>query len=334
MGITAKELAAKLGLSATAISMALNNKPGVSTETRNTILKAAEKYGYDFTKLKKEDHYGPIYIVFYRASNAILSYNPIFDELWEGIMDEAAKMKFTVRSTQFYEKSDTLEDLFGELRLNDCSGIILVGTEIRYEVAAQFAKQKLPMVLLDSYFDALDVNSVLINNGQGAYNITDYLISKTHAQPGYLKASYRIQNFEARSSGFYKAVKENGMSTSRSIVHELTPTIEGAYADMMAILEAKDPIARCYFADNDAIAVGAMRAFKAKGYRIPEDVAIGGFDNISESSIIEPPLTTMDVPRFFIGKTSATLLIEQIIEHIAFTRKVAITTKLIKRGSI
>ena len=87
MSITAKELAQKLGLSQTAVSMALNNKPGVSTETRRMIIEAAEKYDYDFTKLSLKKNQagkaGSIYAVSYRSHNAILSYSPIFDTMVE-----------------------------------------------------------------------------------------------------------------------------------------------------------------------------------------------------------------------------------------------------------
>ena len=84
MAITAKELAKKLGLSETAVSMALNNKPGVSTQTRQEVIRLAEAYGYDFTKIKKSKNpNGSIYIISYKAHNAILSYSPIFDELFD-----------------------------------------------------------------------------------------------------------------------------------------------------------------------------------------------------------------------------------------------------------
>mgnify|MGYP002169812139 CR=1 FL=1 len=84
MSITAKELAEKLNLSQTAVSMALNNKPGVSTETRRLVVEAAEKYGYDFTKLSlKKNKAGSIYAVSYRSHNAIMSYSPIFDAMVE-----------------------------------------------------------------------------------------------------------------------------------------------------------------------------------------------------------------------------------------------------------
>lgn len=103
---------------------------------------------------------------------------------------------------------------------------------------------------------------------------------------------------------------------------------------MLAILDKNDTLAKCYFADNDIIAIGAMKALMLRGYKIPEDISIIGFDNISESRIIEPSLTTMDVPRHYIGKTAAKLLIKQIDTKVIHPSKVEIAAKLIKRFSV
>lgn len=334
MAITAKELAKQLNISATAVSMALNNKPGVSTETRQMIIHAAEEAGFDFSKIKtNNDITGSIYVIFYKTHNAILSYTPIFEELYQGVKEECQKKKINTRLMQFYEKTDDLDECFAELRGNDCIGIVLVGTEITKEVCEKFIKLGIPLTLLDTYFDSLDCNSVLINNSQGSYVATNYLISLTGSQPGYLQSSYPIYNFAARQEGYFKAIKENGMSKSRSIIHKLSPSIEDAMADMLEILDEGTDVARSYFADNDIIAIGAIKAFKLRGYRIPEDISIIGFDNINEGRIIEPSLTTMDVPRLFIGKTAAHQLIDQIETKVYHSSKIEISTKMIKRLS-
>ncbi len=335
MAVTAKELAKRLGISATAVSMALNNKAGVSTETRARIIKAAEEYGYDFTKIKSDPlRSGSIYIIFYKTHNAILSYTPIFNELYDGVRGECQKENFTVKMMQFYEKVDVLEDCFSDLRISDCKGIILMGTEIRQEACQRFLSLGYPTILLDTCFDSLDCTSVLINNSQGAYLAANYLIGTTGAQPGYLQSSYSIPNFIQRQEGYFKAIKESGMSPSRSVIHRLSPSIEAAMADMLEIIDRNDPLAGCYIADNDIIAIGAMKALMLRGYRVPEDISIIGFDNISESKIVEPSLTTMDVPRHYIGKTAAKLLIEQIDSKVVHTSKVEISARLVKRFSV
>lgn len=335
MGITAKELAEKLNLSATAVSMALNNKPGVSAETRNRVIKTAEQYGYDFTRLSlKSDLSGDIYCIVYRTHNALLNYTPIFSELTDGIEQECREQGFQLKLIQFHEKMDDIQKLIGDIRISNCTGAILLGTEITVAACKMFTQLAVPIVLLDTYFDSMDCSSVLINNAQGAYLAASLLIDRYNSPPGYMRSSYRIGNFEDRRVGFNKAVREHGMSTTNYVTHDLSPSIEGAFSDMLEILEQGDNLARCYFADNDLIAIGAMKALKLRGYRIPGDIAIAGFDNISESRIVEPSLTTIDIPRKFMGQMAARQLIYQITTPIPHTVKIEVSTKLVKRFSV
>ena len=136
MGITGKELAEKLNISATAVSMALNGKPGVSTEMRKRIIAEAEKAGYDFSRLQlKKNHSGDIYCIIYRAHNAILNYTPIFSELTEGIEAECRHKGYGLKTLQVYENTDDLTQVVEELRVCGCVGIILLGTELSAAVA-------------------------------------------------------------------------------------------------------------------------------------------------------------------------------------------------------
>lgn len=335
MSITAKELAQKLGISATAVSMALNNKPGVSTKTRQEIIKAAEKYGYDFTKLSfKRNKAGNIYCIIYKSHNAILKYTPIFSELTDGIEQVCQREGYRLKLIQINENIDDIQKWVEDLRVANCVGIILLGTEISRNAAKTFTELSIPVVLLDSHFDSLNCSSILINNVQGAYLATSYLIDRCGKQPGHLRSSYRIENFEERKNGFIKAVREHGMSSSKSIVHELSPSIEGAFSDMLEYMEQEDSLAECYFADNDLIAIGAMKALKSKGYKIPDDIAIIGFDNIYESHVIEPALTTIDIPREFMGQTAAKQLISQILNPVCHPVKIEVSTRLIKRFTV
>ena len=162
----------------------------------------------------------------------------------------------------------------------------------------------------------------------------NHLIKKKKKQPGYLKSAYAIGNFNERSDGFFMALKEHGMSANQSSVHLLTPSVTGAYADMLAILDRNEPLASCYFADNDLIAIGAIKALKKRGYNIPKDIAIIGFDNIPMSKIIEPTLTTIDVPKQYMGKLAAERLIARIQDPGLPPINIAVRTTLKERHSV
>ena len=124
------------------------------------------------------------------------------------------------------------------------------------------------------------------------------------------------------------------MSSSQCVVHRLSPSIEGAFADMLEIIDRQDELAECYFADNDLIAIGAMKAFKLRGYRLPEDIGVIGFDNISEARIVEPSLTTVSIPRHYMGQTAARQLIASITNPVPHTSKIEVYTSLVKRFSV
>lgn len=334
MGITAKELARKLNLSATAVSMALNNKPGVSRETRERVIKEAEKHGYDFTKLShSKSQTGDIYYIICRTHNAILNYNPIFSELTDGIEQECTQNGYRLKTIQIYEKKDDIQKYIEELRLSDCVGVILLGTEITTEICNQFLQLSIPVVLLDTYFSSVKCSCIQINNAQGAYLATDYLINRCGKQPGHIRSSYYIENFIARKSGFQQALREHGMSVGKSIIHEVSPSIEGAFFDMLELIDRGDNLAECYFADNDLIAIGAIKALKLRGYRIPEDISIIGFDNIPEGRILDPALSTIDIPRKFMGQTAVNQLIRQINNPIPHPLKIEVSTSIVKRFS-
>ena len=333
--MTSKELAKLLNLSPTAVSFALNRKPGVSTETRRRVLEAAEKYKLDTSKANystKPDN-GSICLVYFRKQGAVLTDTPFFSELSEGIENYCTLAGYRVNIKNVYNNQN-IQKQFEDISFSGADGIILIGTEMNERDFRYLAFLKIPVVLVDNHFISSKIDSILINNIDGAYTATNYLINKKSCQPGYLHSSYPINNFAERSTGFYKAIQYNGMPRSKSIVHNLTPSIEGAYSDMLTILENNEEIATAYFADNDLIAIGAMKAFKEKGYHIPEDISIIGFDDISMCNYVEPPLTTVNVPKKYLGRMAAERLISILNEQDFYPVTIQIATNLVIRKSI
>ena len=354
MGITAKELSKKMNLSEAAVSMALNNKPGVSTQTRKKVLEEAEKYGYDFSRIKSKEPFiqeqGTICFIVYRKHGALVPNSPVFvheehgslisdmpffSQLSEGISIACKENHYHLNISYLYEGDDIAHQLRELFRIGT-SGLLLLGTEMDKHDLAPFLHCGMPFVLLDNYFEDLQVSSVITNNMQGAYLATNYLIRRKRSQPGYLRSSYRCTSFEERADGFYKAIRKNGMSTSRSAVHDLSPTVDGAYGDMKEVLaqNPKPHLANCYFADNDLIATGVIRALTEAGYRIPEDVAIIGFDNMPLCTYITPPLTTVHVPKQYMGEIAVKQLVEIINNPRMIPVKIEVATTLKVRKSV
>lgn len=335
MTMTAKKIAEKLGLSEAAVSLALNNKPGVSRETKRRVIDAAHEFGYDFNRKSSLENgkKGTICFAIYKKSGAVVSDTPFFSAISEGISTGCRREHYDCSIRYFYDDENISNQIYS-LAIAKFSGIILLATEMDEVVLKDFANINTPIVIFDAYFEKFEHNYVIINNIQGAFAATEYLIKKRKKQPGYLRSAYPISNFDQRADGFYKAIRTNGMSTSKSIVHRLTPSQEGAYEDMKNLLLNGEEPADCYFADNDLIAIGALQALKEAGYHIPEDVAIIGFDDLPACEYITPPLSTIEVPKHFMGEIAAMRIIQLIESKHTLPLKIEISTKLIKRKSV
>ena len=334
--MTAKELAKLLNLSEAAVSMALNGRAGVSENTRARVLAAAKEHGYDFSRLKekqfeREHTEGNILLLIYKKHGAVVADTPFFSELTQGIEAETRKSGYRLVVRYLYEEDSRAQ--FEAAAREGASGAIVLGTEMDEGDLALLSLLPFPFVLLDSYFEGAPYDSVLINNVQGAYLATSYLISKYRCEAGYLASAYPINNFSERADGFYKAIRKNGLSPSRAVVHRLTPSAEGAYADMLALLDRGEQLARCYFADNDLIAAGAMRALSERGKRIPQDVAVIGFDDMPLCGYTSPRLSTVRVPKQAMGRAAAARLLEKIEDERLAPVKIEMGTTLIRRGS-
>ena len=335
LSITAKELAALLQLSESAVSLALNNRPGVSNATRKRVVEAARQHGYDFTRKSAvlTSLRGDICFVLYRKSGAIVADTPFFSALSEGISLGCRRARYNCVVRHLFA-DDEIEEQIYELRRHSFAGMIVLATEMQEPDLHYFADIPVPVLFLDAYFDVPMYNFLDINNTQGAFSATSHLIRKCRSQPGYLRSNYPISNFSQRADGFYRAIRAGGLSASKSPVQFLTPSQEGAYEDMKQWLAEGGVPERCYFADNDLIAIGAMEALREAGYRIPEDVAIVGFDDIPACEYMTPPLTTVAVPKLNMGQTAASCLIQMIEQGNLCPFASSVFTRLVRRKSV
>lgn len=334
MSISAKEIARELHLSAATVSMVLNNKGGISEKTRARVLETARKRGYDFSKKgEPEGGRGVIQFVVYKEHGMVVADTPFFSQISEGVDIGCKRAGYELQMTYFYGAQDRAKQLQA-ICDRKSQGILLLGTEMEAESFRPFSALTVPLVVLDTYFEELNCDSVLINNVQGAYLATNYLVGRGLKTVGYLHSSYPIGNFAERADGYYKALRSHRMPTDHPYVHKLTPSVEGAYGDMLKILQDGFPVAQGYFADNDLIAAGAVRAFQQCGFRIPQDVSIVGFDDMPVCEYLEPKLTTMAVPKRALAELAVERLVGKIRKPKSAVTKTEVSVSLRERMSV
>jgi LacI family transcriptional regulator len=334
MKIRLKDIAETANVSVATVSLALNNKKGVSEEKREEIVNIARQLGYDFEQ-NLEEQANIIRFVIYKRHGYVVSDTPFFSNLIEGLQRECRENDYEMVISHITKNEENYQEIIDNIKNDSSSGLIILATEMYKSDLEYFAGINKPIILLDSYFKHEDYDFVLINNTSASYKATSYLINNNHRKIGYLHSSVYINNFYYREQGFREALSDNNLEYNPDYVFELEPTLEGSYKDMKALLKDRlNNLPTAFFADNDIIAFGALRAMKEFGLEIPEDISIIGFDDMPYSLISNPRLTTIRVFKQDIGRLAVKRLLEKINQKDGIIQKIEVATALVERDSV
>lgn len=329
MKVNIKKLSELSGYSPATISNALHNRRGVSRQTAAKVWKLAQEAGY---KVKTSTR--SIKLVTYSDSGEVFSDSPFFTTLMEGVENEARRRGFDTTIFNLYRRQPDYEQKLQQLLADTSSALLLMGTELGEQDAKRFLEAKAPLVLLDCSFDTLNFDAVLMDNENSVAQAVDYLVSRGHTEIGYLRGSVRIRNFIKRGRGYRRAMEVHGLPINERFVLDLRPSIAGAYQAMDAILKTGRPMPTAFIADNDMIALGAMQALQRNGYRIPEDISVIGFDDISFCEVFLPHLTTVRVYKKELGQVAVQELIALMQNPERVKTKTTTLNELIIRNSV
>lgn len=327
-----QDIARIAGVSSGTVSNALNNRKGVGKETKERILKIAEKLGYD--RNNKEESRTIRFIIF-KKHGYVVSDTPFFTGLIQEIERECRSEGFEVIISNIIHNEHDKNDIKEIIKQDQIAGILLLATEMDKMDLELFGELSVPVIVIDNYFEDADLDHVLINNIKGAYQAVNFLVENGHKEIGCLYSSKLTKNFSYRYKGFRESLAEANLEIKAEYDIVLEPTLDGAYRDMKAILNNKEmKLPTAYFAFNDIIAFGAMRAMEESGIRIPEQVSVIGFDDMPFCEISNPSLTTIRVNSQYIGKISVKRLMQKIFDQDEIKFKIEVNTNLVQRESV
>lgn len=325
-----RQISEMTGFSQATVSNALNNKKGVNPETARQIIEAARACGYQ-SQRKVEG----IRFVIFKSGGQVVADTPFFSALIEGVESESRKSGYDITLLNLDSRQPDYEQKLQSLLEDPSYAVLLLATEMTEEDLLPFEKCKAPIVLLDAWFERPQFDSVLIGNTDSVCEAVQYLIDCGHEKIGYLKSKIRIQNFRYREAGLIRALQKNGRSLDPAFVFSLTPTMEGAHMDMSALMAKNSSLPTAFFADNDIIALGAMKALFESGIKIPKDVSLIGFDDLPFCKISTPMLTSIRVYKKEMGSMAVQRLVERINGgNQSIHVKIEICNTLIKRDSV
>lgn len=324
---TIKEIAEMANVSTATVSKVLNGKDKyISEKTRQKILEIVEREGYipngiaKSLKIKKTKTIGLI------MPDVM---NPFFAELARGAEDAAEKRGYIVIICNSENRISKEEKYLNILQEKMVDGIIMTASE---SIASHsIEKCNIPIVLVDRDLEMdKPIGHITVNNEEGIFMATKYLIEKGCKNIGFISSKIVNKLSNERLEGYKRALEEHGFAVDEDKIYLENYNVESGYNGARYLLDKGDIDGIC--CGNDMIAIGAIRSLKERGIRVPEDVKVIGFDNISISKYIEPPLTTIAQPIYEIGQESVKMLLS-IIEKKDVNLTKVLDLKLVERGS-
>ncbi len=330
--MTIREIADLAGVSPAAVSIVLNGKKGVSEETRKRIKKVINEHGYAPQPRAKSNTRTVLCMKYVRGGILVEENEGFISAITRAMTERCRKDEYTLIQTEVREE---LEEWIRTMDFTPYSGVIIIATEIPREKYRVLEKIPVPFVAVDNMMPGTHYSCVGIDNAENVRIALEYIRSCGYKRVGYLRSSYHAENFEARAEAFDKYRKELGLEVAPGDVKEIMATMLGAHADMKRILE-EDPgwkLPECFFADNDTVALGAIKALKEYGYSVPGDVGVMGFDNIPYAAISSPTLTTIHVQRELIGRQAIRQLLYIMRDSAFMSARTSFVGELVERSS-
>lgn len=329
--VTQKVIAKMAGVSVNTVSRALNNKPDVNAETKHRILKIVKEMGYTPNLVARSLKTGET-----RTIGVIVSdiTNPFFSLVIHGIEDKVQKKGYSIilcNANENYVREEKAMKLLVQKRVD---GILVTPVEKKTRDIFYLQEMKVPFVLVARHLKIPDLSYVVADDVLGGFLATEHLIKKGHRKIMYVAGPSHVTTVQERLNGYKKALAQYGIRFEEELVRFTNAKSEDGYRVMKDVLSKRlDFTAIGVF--NDYLALGMMKAVRERGLRIPDDVAIVGYDDIEFASLAVVPLSSVRIPKYELGYKAAEILLNQLSKkHIrSEPQQIAIEPKLVIRSS-
>lgn len=316
-------------VSPTTVSHVINETRFVLPETKKRVHKAMEKLKYQPNLLARSLAIGKTHTIGLVISDIR---NPFYPELIQGVEELAVLNDYNVfLCNTDYDIEKGLKSI-GVLTKRKIDGIIVASSQVDSSVIKQLMDTDINFVLVDWDKRNIRVDSLYFDYKVGMIEAVAHLLSLKHRNIYFISGPKILKTAKIRVRRFIDAIKKHKKGNLNYKILEGDHKIGGGFKAAQKILNER-VLPTAIICSNDLTAIGAMKAFKTNGIKVPEDISVIGLDNIKMTEIVSPTLTTIGLERYKIGKVAMELLLNRIKNKKLSKQTCIFKTKLIIRES-
>ncbi len=327
--ITIEDVARVAGVSRQTVSRAMNDKGEISPDTKERVLKAIQELGYQPNRLAQG-------MVTQRTKTVGLVIpditNLFFPEVARGVQDAGRQHDYNILLCNTDDQPEEEIKVLHSLAAQRVDGIIMIASVADDPALTQFADSYSPIVMLNRFFEHPHVNLIIVDNERGAFLAVEHLITLGHRKIGMLANLNFSRSQIRRVRGYEEALAHYGIAADKSLIVGGTPTLQGGYNALQKLMTVH-PQVTAVFTYNDLMGLGAMRAARDLGKRVPEDIAVIGFDNIGMASMSTPSLSSIHVDKYAIGQKAMNRILDMLDRPDDSFATIEVGVELIQRES-
>jgi LacI family transcriptional regulator len=327
--VTMSDVAREAGVSLMTVSRAINAKGEINPQTRARVLRVAEEMGYRPSNIARGLATRRTHTLGLVIPDVA---NPFFSDVARGAEHVAYAAGYNVFLCNTDEDPQRESAVLQSLEEKRVDGIVLCSSRLDDGELRTVVDRHPAVVLVNRELENAGAGVVLVDDETGGRAVAQHLLQAGHKAVGLLAGPPASRSGHQRARGYRAALAAAGLPYRPDWVRDCSPVVESGQAVASALLAAHPELTalECY---NDLVAVGAQQACADLGRRVPDDVAVAGFDYIVLAALVTPPLTTCRVPRYELGAQAMRLLLEQIGGCPQGHRKIVLRPDLVVRAS-
>ena len=332
MSLNIKDIAEKAGVSTATVSRVLNGFPGVREKTKKKVMKITSELNYEVNGIARSLRQKKTYKIGVIVGNVLSQFYSI---LAKSIEDVAIKYGYSVILCNGDDDPEKELNYLKVLRSSRVDGIIIAPTGKNADYVNSLMQSNIKIVLVDRLIEGVDCDAILVDNEKGAYTAVKYLIDKGYKKIAIIDGFIDRTTGKERLKGYLRALNENNIPRNDDFIKIKDFKKRSGIVFANELLENKNK-PEAIFAANLELTIGVLLSIKNFGLKIPDDIAVIGFDDSDWAQILDPPLTVISQPVYDLGATTAEMLIKNIENNNYEKEKLIVTlnTKLIERGSV